>query len=161
MGTTVSGDDSSPALPPTIHALAIAITTSASAPKTVKGSKAAISPAPIISDRATTALDQATTEDIATPAHHPIMIARAIVTTTSASVRQTAKGLKVATVNPEVVMIGGIKMTNGNRTMVNGDDSSPARPPTIHVLAIAITTSASVRQTAKGLKVATVNPEVV
>jgi hypothetical protein len=134
--------------------------TSASAPKTVKGSKAAISPAPIVSDRATTAPDLATTEDIATPAHRQIMIARAIVTITSVIVRQMVKELKVATVNPEVAT-GGIKTTNGNRTMANGDVSSPALPRTIHARAIAIMTSASAPKTVKGLKVATINPEVV
>merc|ERR1711918_138352 len=120
----------------------------------VKGSKAAISPAPIVSDRATTAPDLATTEDIATPAHHQIMIARVIVTITSAIVRQTVKGLKVATVNPEVAT-GGIKTTNGNRTMANGDVSPPALPRTIHARAIAITTSASAPKTVKGSKAAT------
>jgi hypothetical protein len=143
-----SGDVSSPALPRTIHARAIAITTSASAPKTVKGSKAAISPAPIVSDRATTAPDLATTEDIATPAHHQIMIAHAIVTTTSAIAPKTVKELKVATVNPEVAT-GGIKTTNGNRTMANGDVSSPALLPIIHARVIATTISASVLRTAK------------
>merc|ERR1711903_194721 len=123
------------------------------APKTVKGSKAAISPAPIVSDRATTAPDLATTEDIAIPAHHPITIARAIVSTTSAIVWQTVKGLKVATVNPEVAT-GGIKTTNGNRTMANGDVSSPALPRTIHARAIAIMTNASAPKTMKGLKAA-------
>merc|ERR1711918_156786 len=114
----------------------------------VKGSKAAISPAPIVSDRATTAPDLATTEDIATPAHHQIMIARVIVTITSAIVRQTVKGLKVATVNPEVAT-GGIKTTNGNRTMANGDVSSPALSLIIHARVIATTISASVLRTAK------------
>merc|ERR1711939_366403 len=133
--------------PPIIHARAIAITTSASVLRTVKGSKAAISPALIVSDPATTAPDLAT-EDIATPAHHPIMIARAIATTTSASARKTVRGLKVAT-NPVRAVTGGTKTTNGKGT-AHGDDNSPAHPPIIHARVIVMTTSARVWRTAKG-----------
>jgi hypothetical protein len=136
-GTMAHGDDSSPAHPPTIHARAIAITTSASVPRTVKGSKAAISPVPIVSDPATTAQDLVTTtEDIATPAHHPIMLARAIATTTSASARKTVRGLKVAT------------------SLAHGDDNSPAHPPVTHARVIVTTTSARVWRTAKGSNLA-------
>merc|ERR1719191_712247 len=143
------GDDNSPAHPPTIHARAIAITTSASVLRTVKWSKVAITPVPIVSDPATTAQDLVTTaEDIATPAHHPIMLARAIATTTSASARKTVRGLKVAT-SPARAVTGGIKTTNGKRTMAHGDDNSPAHPPIIHARAIATTTSARVWRTAK------------
>jgi len=134
---------------PIIRARAIAITTSASVLRTVKGSKAAISPVPIVSDLATTAQDLVTTtEDIATPTHHPIIRARAIATTTSASARKTVRGLKVATHQARAV-IGGTKTTNGKRTMAHGDDNSPAHPPIIRARAIATTTSAHVWRTAK------------
>jgi len=133
---------------PIIHARAIVITTSASVLRTVKGSKAAISLAPIVSDPATTAQDLVTTEDIATPAHHPIMLARAIATTTSASARKTVRGLKVAT-NPARAVTGGTKTTNGKGTMAHGDDNSPAHPQIIHARVIVTTTSARVCRTAK------------
>jgi hypothetical protein len=134
---------------PIIRARAIAITTSASVLRTVKGSKAAISPVPIVSDLATTAQELiTTTEDIATPTHHPIIRARAIAITTSASARKTVRGLKVATHQARAV-IGGTKTTNGKRTMAHGDDNSPAHPPIIRARAIATTTSAHVRRTVK------------
>merc|ERR1711881_346868 len=146
-GTMAHGDDNSPAHPPIIHARVIASTTTAIVLRTVKESKAAISPAPIVSDPATTAQDLAT-EDIATPAHHPTMIARAIATTTSAIAWKTVRGLKVVT-NQARAVTGGTKMTNGKGTMAHGDDNSPAHPPIIRARAIATTTSAHVWRTAK------------
>merc|ERR1712147_268644 len=151
-----SGDDSSPATPPITHARVIVTTTSASAPRMVSLSKA-VTKAPIVSDPATA--DLSTTADIATLAHHPIIRASAIVTTTSANARKTVKGLKVATINPAArVMTGGTKMTNGCRTTVSGDDSSPAPPPIMHARAIVTTISASANRTVKGSKAATINP---
>jgi len=148
-GTMAHGDDNSPPHPRTIHARAIAITTSASVLKTVKGSKAAINPVPIVSDPATTTQDLVTTtEDIATPAHHPIMLARAIATTTSASARKTVRVLKVA-INQARAVTGGTKTTNGKGTMAPGDDNSPAHPRVTHARVIVTTTSARVWRTAK------------
>merc|ERR1712034_119709 len=58
------------------------------------------------------------------------------------------------------VMTGGTKMTNGCRTTVNGDDSSPAPPPIMHARAIVTTTCASAPRTVSLSKAVTKAPIV-